>query len=517
MENFAVLCPELAFKIEYYAEADAYKNAVGTECGQFCCCTGSREDGYILSLNSELLQEAWEQSALHELLTLERFTDCFIVNELSALRYEKAALFAGAEGYRHTARLQEDSLYRCVYKSLFQTFCEYKLARELPEFGKLLTLFNLTTQDAELERLAKYLPRRQQLAELQAFLKYGIIERRADSSFYDFMVPLALSAVRTELRNVIVVTGLLTRWLQGLQAGDTAEEVWAEKAAAEAAGAAGSLPAVKMLSDEELCEVVRKEHIRELKAKMQNAATQVGKLAGAGRMVSRAGDTSQFFLDTVHKYRREISELEYIFKQSFTSMKIIDAYDGDVNLKKQQEAYLASKTAEESKVYQYYLRRKVSVDIMILRDVSGSTYRFEREYAEALVEILAAVNNFDGIRTLVIDFEGGAKVRKSFTDKAEQTSIVPLSGGGTNLLPAVRLLQEQALKGKRRLLFLLSDGEINDREQAEKELAAYCRQNLIELVKITFDEEDKYGYEHTTIVNLHKFLARRIIEKGADY
>ncbi|WP_370840768.1 hypothetical protein [Phascolarctobacterium faecium] len=99
-------------------------------------------------------------------------------------------------------------------------------------------------------------------------------------------------------------------------------------------------------------------------------------------------------------------------------MKIIGAYDGDVNLKKQQEAYLASKTAEESRVYQYYLRRKVSVDIMIIRDVSGSMYRFEREYAEALIEILAAVNNFDGIRTLVIDFEGGAKVRKSFIDKA---------------------------------------------------------------------------------------------------
>ena len=151
---------------------------------------------------------------------------------------------------------------------------------------------------------------------------------------------------------------------------------------------------------------------------------------------------------------------------------------------------------------------------MIIRDVSGSTYRFEREYAEALIEILAAVNNFDGIRTLVIDFEGGAKVRKSFIDKAEQTSIVPLSGGGTNLLPAVRLLQEQVLKGKRRLLFLLSDGEINDREQAERELNDYCRRNQIEMVKITFDEEDKYGYEHTTIINLHRFLARRIIEKG---
>ena len=93
-------------------------------------------------------------------------------------------------------------------------------------------------------------------------------------------------------------------------------------------------------------------------------------------------------------------------------MKIIGAYDGDVNLKKQQEVYLASKTAEESRVYQYYLRRKVSVDIMIIRDVSGSTYRFEREYAEALIEILAAVNNFDGIRTLVIDFEAGPKYVK---------------------------------------------------------------------------------------------------------
>ena len=466
MENFAVLCPELAFKIEYYADAAAYQGSVGTECGQLCCCTGSREDGYVLAVNCEWLLEAWQHSALHGLLSSESFTDAFVVSELSVLRYEKTALFTGTEGYRHLERLKKDILYRCIYRSLFRTFCEYKLARELPEFGKLLTLLNMTTQDVELEQLVKYLPQRGQLEALQVFLKYGIIEPQGDSSFYDFMVPLALTAVRTELQNLIVVTDLLTEWLQGLRMTSEITPVWEQKAAA--AGTAGSMSVLKVFSE-------------------------------------------------VRKYRREIGELEYIFKQSFTSMKIIGAYDGDVNLKKQQEAYLASKTAEESRVYQYYLRRKVSVDIMIIRDVSGSTYRFEREYAEALIEILAAVNNFDGIRTLIIDFEGGAKVRKSFIDKAEQTSIVPLSGGGTNLLPAVRLLQEQVLKGKRRLLFLLSDGEINDREQAERELNDYCRRNQIELVKITFDEEDKYGYEHTTIINLHRFLARRIIEKGATY
>ena len=45
--------PELAFKIEYYADAAAYQGSVGTECGQLCCCTGSREDGYVLAVNGK--------------------------------------------------------------------------------------------------------------------------------------------------------------------------------------------------------------------------------------------------------------------------------------------------------------------------------------------------------------------------------------------------------------------------------------------------------------------------------
>lgn len=53
MENFAVLCPELAFKIEYYAVRLHIKGSVGTECGQLCCCTGSREDGYVLAVNCD--------------------------------------------------------------------------------------------------------------------------------------------------------------------------------------------------------------------------------------------------------------------------------------------------------------------------------------------------------------------------------------------------------------------------------------------------------------------------------
>lgn len=519
MENLAVICPDVAFKIEYYDTDEQFgaEQASWTR-GKLYARTGSREDGYVFAVNLEKMQEVWSASVLAELLSLKSFMDAFIISELSVLKYEQHQSLTGCGGYRHTERLQSEKLYFCVYKSLLRKFCEYKLARELPEFGKALALLNMAVRPVGWLKLAQELPCRNELKALDSFLQYGTIGNMGVlPGFYDFMVPLSLAAIRTEMTNVLTTTQLLTDWLLGLELNAGADEAKEEEQAGFESGSVSSMAAVKVVSAEELCEIVRKENIRELRTQMQNAATQVGKLAGAGRFLSRGSYTAQFFLDTVRKYHYEISELEYMFRQSFTAMKIIAAYDGDVNLKKQQEAYLASKTGEESKVYQYYLKRRVSVDIMILRDVSGSTYRFEREYAEAIVEILAAVNNFEGIRTLVIDFESGAVLRKSFDMKAEQTSIVPLSGGGTNMLPAVQLLEEQKLKGRRRLLFVLSDGEINDREAAERELTAYCSRNQIEQIKLTFDEGDKYGYEHTTIINLHKFIAQKIVEKGIDY
>ncbi len=521
MDNLAVICPDVAFKIEYYDTDEQFEQESGHGSavqGRLYVMSGSREDGYVFVVNRARMQEAWLQSVLKDLLEPEAFMTAFIVSELSVLKYEQGSFSASRAAYRHSERLQKDELYYCVYHSLLRKFSEYRLARELPEFGKLLALFNMGTQAAGWHKLVQGLRHRNEVRALEAFLQYGVVELDGViAGFVDFMVPLALAAIRTEREHVIVTVQLLCDWLEGLRLGvapKTDDEL--EEAAALEPGSMAEMAAVHVISNEELCEVVRKENLRALRARMENMATQVGKLASVGRFVSYSSDKSQFFLDTVRKYHHEISELEYIFRQSFTAMKIISAFDGDVDLKKQQEAYLASKTAEESKVYQYYLKRKVSVDIMIIRDVSGSTYRFEREYAEAIIEILAAVNDFEGIRTLVIDFEGGAVLRKGFDVKAEQTSIVPQSGGGTNLLPAVKLLADQLLKGKRRLMFVLSDGEINDREQAERELAAYCSRNQIEVVKLTFDECDKYGYEHTTIVNLHKFIAQKIIEKGIE-
>lgn len=274
--------------------------------------------------------------------------DAFIISELSVLKYEQHQSLTGCGGYRHTERLQSEKLYFCVYKSLLRKFCEYKLARELPEFGKALALLNMAVRPVGWLKLAQELPCRNELKALDSFLQYGTIGNLGVlPGFYDFMVPLSLAAIRTEMTNVLTTTQLLTDWLLGLELNAGADEAKEEEQAGFESGSVSSMAAVKVVSAEELCEIVRKENIRELRTQMQNAASQVGKLAGAGRFLSRGSDTAQFFLDTVRKYHYEISELEYMFRQSFTAMKIIAAYDGDVNLKKQQEAYLASKTGEK--------------------------------------------------------------------------------------------------------------------------------------------------------------------------
>ena len=74
------------------------KTLLAQNAGQLCCCTGSREDGYVLAVNCEWLLEAWQHSALHGLLSSESFTDAFVVSELSVLRYEKTALVYGGGG-----------------------------------------------------------------------------------------------------------------------------------------------------------------------------------------------------------------------------------------------------------------------------------------------------------------------------------------------------------------------------------------------------------------------------------
>ncbi len=504
MYNLLSIWSNIALKIEYVETSKAFAEKLNVDEGHMLYLVeGNFNDGHILYLNEEKFHTDFPNNT-------DYYIDGCTIHTLVYLQYEKEMLY-GYGTQAHITRMQNDVLYSAIYGSIFKLFCEYQLTKNAPNLGTLLTLFHLSTvkqiskQHPELTTYRKY------IEAIDDYFNFDSAIPFVKREYFDFMIPLVLSSIRTNIKNVVKVTELLTAWLRSLdevniQALAKTNE---DKTTENDVHLTGS-------NEEELIDILRKDKIRSIKNKMDDAAQSTGQQAGVGTYTQKINNATQFFINTINKYAKQIAELEYIFRQNFTAMKILDSFEGDISLRKQQEAYIASKTAEDLKVFQYYLRKKTSVDIAIIRDISGSTYRFETEYAEAIIEILAAVESFEGIRTMVIDFNGAAEIKKSFSDSLQKANILPISGGGTSLLPAIQLLQEQKFTAKRRLLFLLSDGEINDRKHAESVLQAYCKINNIEIIRITFNVEDKYGYEHTTIINLHKFIANKIIEKGAD-
>lgn len=221
---------------------------------------------------------------------------------------------------------------------------------------------------------------------------------------------------------------------------------------------------------------------------------------------------STFFLQTIDKYKHQISEMEKMFKKVFTKVVPVNAFDGDINFKKQQLAYLSSKTNEDAKVYNYQKKELVDVDIIILRDISGSTGDVEVPYAESVIMFLSAVNRIPGIRTMQIDYNESAKINKQFHESVDISCIYPVSNGGTDVLSAYRVVLQQKLKGKLKLLFVISDGETFGKVTAKK------MENVIEnagicIIKFAVNGATLDGYKSVNIKDLHNEITKEVLKR----
>lgn len=221
---------------------------------------------------------------------------------------------------------------------------------------------------------------------------------------------------------------------------------------------------------------------------------------------------STFFLQTIDKYKHQISEMEKMFKKVFTKAVPVNAFDGDINFKKQQLAYLSSKTNEDAKVYNYQKKELVDVDIIILRDISGSTGDVEVPYAESVIMFLSAVNRIPGIRTMQIDYNESAKINKQFHESVDISCIYPVSNGGTDVASAYRVVLQQKLKGKLKLLFVISDGETFDKVTAKKlenvmENAGIC------IIKFAVNGATLDGYKSVNIKDLHNEITKEVLKR----
>lgn len=257
--------------------------------------------------------------------------------------------------------------------------------------------------------------------------------------------------------------------------------------------------------------------VGQTKDAMQGMVNKVNDLMkGAKASLDKANlpkkNGSTFFLQTIDKYKHQISEMEKMFKKVFTKVVPVNAFDGDINFKKQQLAYLSSKTNEDAKVYNYQKKELVDVDIIILRDISGSTGNVETPYAESVIMFLSAVNRIPGIRTMQVDYNESAKINKQFHESVDISCIYPVSNGGTDVSSAYKVVLQQKLKGKLKLLFVISDGETFDKVSAKK------MENVIEnagmcIIKFAVNGATLDGYKSVNIKDLHNEITKEVLKR----
>lgn len=239
--------------------------------------------------------------------------------------------------------------------------------------------------------------------------------------------------------------------------------------------------------------------------------------ASKATLIDNRKDTSAFYEKVVNEKRKEIQRLNVLFKNLFVKLGSTRHFDGDVDLKMQQSAYIASITGEEQKVYNYYKLKYVDVDIVILRDTSGSISGVSDAYTTMVIMLLAAVNNIPGIRTCQIDFGNKMFVNKTFDSGIDTAKIYPHAEGGTDIVPVLDYLQKIKFKGKLRLAFVLSDGMFNEPGVANGMIEYLQKAQDLQFIKYAINGFNASDFKCVEIDKIPDEIMKDVLQRRNSY
>lgn len=187
---------------------------------------------------------------------------------------------------------------------------------------------------------------------------------------------------------------------------------------------------------------------------------------GSDKAVAKVEKDNAFYKQVLQEEGPLLEHFRNIFKRLKNFPSWADAFDGELNLARQQQAYIDSFSGDENENYQVMKDIELSLDLVVMRDISGSTNGMRVEYAKALVVALASLEGFDGIRTGAIDFGDGYSVLKQFGEDIAQANIYPQAQGGTNIFGAINVIKDWLWRSRNKLVIVITDGGIHDINRA---------------------------------------------------
>jgi hypothetical protein len=179
-----------------------------------------------------------------------------------------------------------------------------------------------------------------------------------------------------------------------------------------------------------------------------------------------------------------IIELTSIFRLMFESFNTIDSVEGELNLIKQQQAYLDSLTFSDN--YNYFDIRKsykIEFDFVLIRDISGSIGTDATHYYNTTLSILSSLEDFENVNTASICFNDSAAIDKDFNTKLIDSKLQRQTYGGTDMFQALKLLDKLDYKHKNKLIICITDGMTMRENDCKVEIEKY-KQDINTMIKV---------------------------------
>lgn len=379
-------------------------------------------------------------------------------------------------------RNYEDNIHMWIDNVIEDVRIEYKLSCNYALAAKFLALVFSTlprigdvylTNNIEKEKFqSKKIKLKKYLDDLFLITRCGVIKQDMDEKFVSFVVPQILVAMRGNRKTARKVADNIYKYLMVISGVKTdfndsffkkigvdfinVSENWLDEQLKN------ETEKVIQIDGDSTFKIVD-EIKQEFDKQNNNSGNAARKIEDeVAQILEAIEEKSKFYNSVCLEYSNEINTLTNVLRSIITKYKDVHVKEGDINIKRMQNAYLNSIIGEEGRDYLQKRVEHVGFDCVIFRDTSGSTTQFKWEYVKSLIIVAEALNNIK-VRTAIIDFNSNPTIVKLFDEDKDAAKFRAESTGNTRLGAAmISVKRFMNWKNDKRVGFIITDGCFSD-------------------------------------------------------
>jgi hypothetical protein len=440
-----------------------------------------------------------------------------IYHEIAHVKYESFSRPVAGEQYTNQIHKYIDNLIEDI-RIENNIGCDYPLAGRFVEMtSKQMKKVEAIHLDRKLEDKVK-----QQLLWLYLIVRYGVIPKDATQEFVDFVVPYSLVATRSNRAAAYIASKIIHDYIMFdvvHESKDVSLEnvgvLMGELSKDDIEQIQNQIDMAKDKVAEMSKDIDHKDIMENIIQTMSDDLKESGAIDGSNRIealetinnlvadvVNEVDTQSDFYNSVCREMAAEIDMLSNIVKQIITKHSNIKVYEGDLNIKRMQDAYMSSLVGDSGRDYLQNRIEKADFDCLILRDTSFSTNVMKFDYSKALIMMVEALE-LNNIRNMVVNFDSQVTLVKLFGEHKNKGKFGPRAHGSTRLAAAMESIKGQVdWKNKNRLGIIITDGAISDRYFLEDTMDKSIYKDT-KFVVIQIKDRGGYDYPKQVIKTLY--------------